>query len=258
VSIEALIFDVDGTLADTEEIHRQAFNAAFQEARLWWNWSAHQYAELLGISGGKERIAAYIASLDEPEATKRGLVARIGELHKAKTRIFTSLIASGRAPLRSGVARLVREARDAGLKLAIASTTSPQNVEALLETNLGPDASRWFAVIAAGDKVPMKKPAPDIYDLALAVLGLASEACVAFEDSGKGLAAAKAAGLFTVVTPTFWTQTDDLSAADLLLPSLGDPEAPLDPGAAGKVGAPFVGLGELERLKSSRAATHTA
>jgi len=123
---------------------------------------------------------------------------------------------------------------------------------------LGPDASRWFAVIAAGDKVPMKKPAPDIYDLALAVLGLASEACVAFEDSGKGLAAAKAAGLFTVVTPTFWTQTDDLSAADLLLPSLGDPEAPLDPGAAGKVGAPFVGLGELERLKSSRAATHTA
>jgi HAD superfamily hydrolase (TIGR01509 family) len=258
VSIEALIFDVDGTLADTEEIHRQAFNAAFQEARLWWNWSPHRYAELLGISGGKERIAAHVASLDEPEATKRGLAARIPEVHSAKTRIFTSLIASGRAPLRPGVARLVREARDAGLKLAIASTTSPQNVEALLETNLGSDSPRWFAVIAAGDKVPMKKPAPDIYDLALAVLGLAPDACVAFEDSGKGLAAAKAAGLFTVVTPTFWTRTDDLSAADLLLPTLGDPDAPLDNGAAAQVGAPFLGLADLARIKAARAARQPA
>ena len=257
MSLEALIFDVDGTLADTEEIHRQAFNAAFQETRLWWNWSPHQYAALLSISGGKERIAAYIASLDEPEATKRGLATRIGELHQAKTRIFTSLIAGGRAPLRPGVARLIREAHEAGLKLAIASTTTPANVEALLETHLGPDAPRWFAVIAAGDKVPMKKPAPDIYHLALAVLGLAPQACVAFEDSGKGLTAAKAAGLFTVVTPTFWTRTDDLSAADLLLPSLGDPDAPLDDGAARSLGAPFLSLAALERIKSARAARQT-
>ncbi|MCU0805984.1 MAG: HAD-IA family hydrolase [Burkholderiales bacterium] len=258
MSIEALIFDVDGTLADTEEIHRQAFNAAFQEARLWWNWSPHQYAELLPISGGKERIAAYVATLDQPEAAKRELLGRIGELHRAKTRIFTSLIAGGRAPLRPGVARLIREARDAGLKLAIASTTTPANVEALLETHLGPDAPRWFAVIAAGDKVPMKKPAPDIYDLALAVLGLAPEVCIAFEDSAKGLAAAKAAGLFTVVTPTFWTRTDDLAAADLLLPSLGDPDAPLDPAAAAALGAPCVGLAALERVRAGRTARQPA
>ncbi|MCX7891362.1 MAG: HAD-IA family hydrolase [Burkholderiales bacterium] len=254
MSIEALIFDVDGTLADTEEIHRQAFNAAFQEARLWWNWSAHQYAGLLATSGGKERIAAYVDSLAESEAARRELKARIPALHAAKTRIFTGLIAGGRAPLRPGVARLVREAHAAGLKLAIASTTSPANVEALIERSLGEGALRWFSVIAAGDQVAVKKPAPDIYHLALAVLGLPPAACVAFEDSGKGLAAAKAAGLFTVVTPTFWTQTDDLAAADLLLPSLGDPEAPLDPGAAAAIGAPYLGLAELERLVAARAA----
>ncbi|MCZ7562633.1 MAG: HAD-IA family hydrolase [Burkholderiales bacterium] len=251
MSIEALIFDVDGTLADTEETHRQAFNAAFLEHDLHWNWSPHQYVELLKISGGKERIARYIDGLNAPAAEKERLRGIVPGIHRTKTRIFAELIRDGRSPFRPGVARLVREAREAGVKLALASTTSPANVEALISAGLGEDGYHWFNVIACGDQVPAKKPAPDIYHLALSALGLPASACVAFEDSGNGVRAAKAAGLFTVVTPTLWTQTQDFTGADLVLYGLGDPAQPLDPGAAARIGAPCLGLAQLETLHAA-------
>jgi len=254
MSIEALIFDVDGTLADTEETHRQAFNAAFLEHDLHWNWSSHQYLELLKISGGKERIARYIDSLKIPAEEKQRLHGSVAAIHRTKTRIFAELIRDGRSPLRPGVARLIREARAAGVKLGLASTTSPANVEALISAGLGEEGYHWFNVIACGDQVPNKKPAPDIYNLALSTLGLTASVCVALEDSGNGVRAAKAAGLFTVATPTIWTQTQDLSGADLMLYSLGDPDQPLDPGAAARIGAPFLGLAQLEALHGRAAA----
>jgi HAD superfamily hydrolase (TIGR01509 family) len=254
MSIEALIFDVDGTLADTEETHRQAFNAAFLEHDLNWNWSSHEYLELLKISGGRERITQYVDSLSIPAEEKQRLHGSIAAIHRTKTRIFAELIRDGRSPLRPGVARLIREARDAGVKLGLASTTTSANVEALLSAGLGEEGYHWFNAIACADEVSQKKPAPDVYNDVLAMLGLRPSVCVAFEDSGNGVRAAKAAGLFTVATPTIWTQTQDLTGADLVLYSLGDPDKPLDPGAASRIGAPYLGLAQLAALHGRAAA----
>ena len=218
--LEALIFDLDGTLADTEETHRQAFNAAFIEFGLWWDWSPPLYTRLLAISGGKERLRHYIGMLGVPAAERARLLQTVPALHETKTRIYTELLVRGQRPFRPGVLPLLRAARAAGLKLAIASTTTSANVAALLQANLGAASDLGFDVIACGDQVKEKKPAPDIYRLALASLRLAPESCIAFEDSINGLRAAKAAGLATVVTPSGWTVEQDLSAADLVLPSL--------------------------------------
>jgi len=253
VALEALIFDLDGTMADTEEAHRQAFNAAFLEHGLSWDWSRRTYTELLLVSGGKERIAAYVETLREKEDEKAKLRALVGSIHRIKTRIYNELITEGRVPLRTGVARLVREAHAAGRKLAIASTTTASNVTQLITNALGQEAYHWFGAIVCGDHVANKKPAPDIYELALAELRLQAPDCVAFEDSASGVKAARAAGLFTVVTPTFWTSEQDLGDADLLLRDLGDPAAPLDPESAELAGAPYLGLAQLERLHAAAA-----
>jgi HAD superfamily hydrolase (TIGR01509 family) len=218
--LKALIFDLDGTLADTEETHRQAFNAAFIELALWWDWSPPLYARLLAISGGKERLRHYIGTLRMPAAERERLLAIVPALHDTKTRIYTELLVRGQRPFRPGVLALLRAAKGAGLKLAIASTTTSANVDALLQANLGSARDMAFDVIACGDQVLVKKPAPDIYRLSLASLRLPAEACVAFEDSLNGLRAAKAAGLATVVTPSRWTAEEDFTGADLVLPSL--------------------------------------
>jgi HAD superfamily hydrolase (TIGR01509 family) len=218
--VAALLFDLDGTLADTEETHRQAFNAAFIEFELWWDWKPPLYQRLLAVSGGKERLRYYIASLNLTSAERERLLHIVPALHETKTRVYTELLVRGRRPFRPGVLRLLRAARAAGLKLAIASTTTSANVSALLQANLGAAPGIGFDVLACGDQVALKKPAPDIYRLALSSLRLASDACVAFEDSANGLRAAKAAGLVTVVTPTRWTAQDDFTGADLVLPSL--------------------------------------
>jgi len=249
--LQALIFDVDGTLADTEETHRQAFNAAFIQFELWWDWSPQRYAELLNVSGGQERLGVYVDSLDVAASERVRLRQLVPAIHREKTRLFNELIADGRARFRPGVARLIGEAREAGLKLGIASTTTAANVEALIRTNLGADAQRHFAVIACGDQVPDKKPAPDIYNLVLGELGLPAAACVAFEDSGNGVRAAKAAGLYTVVTPTLWTATQDFGAADLVLHTLGDRTAPLDAVEAERVGGRWLGVRELRALHAA-------
>jgi len=251
MTLQALIFDVDGTLADTEETHRQAFNAAFIQFELWWDWSPQQYAELLTISGGKERVARYVETLDVPETERARLRQLVPAIHREKTRLFTELIADGRARFRPGVARLIREAKEAGVRLALASTTTAANVEALIASNLGSETLRDFAVIACGDQVEAKKPAPDIYNLALGALGLPPAVCVALEDSGNGVSAAKAAGLFTVVTPTIWTATQDFRGADLVLHSLGDPRAPVDAAAQERIGAKWLTLAALSRLHAA-------
>jgi HAD superfamily hydrolase (TIGR01509 family) len=224
--LRALIFDLDGTLADTEETHRQAFNAAFIQFELWWDWSPQRYAELLRVSGGKERIAHYIGTLDVPAAERTRLLGLVPSLHRTKTRIYTELLERGQRPFRPGVLRLLREAKSRRLALAIASTSSSESVAALLRANLANEPGIAFDVIACADQVPAKKPAPDIYNLVLSSLRLSPGACVAFEDSVNGLRAAKAAGLATVVTPTRWNLEQDYAGADLIQPSLEDP--PLD------------------------------
>ncbi|HEX5459037.1 MAG TPA: HAD-IA family hydrolase [Steroidobacteraceae bacterium] len=243
--IEALIFDVDGTLADTEEAHRQAFNDAFRAHGLDFCWSRELYRELLQVTGGKERLAAFFYRARLTASDRILLSGLIPRLHATKTSFYRESMERGRVPLRSGVRRLMAEARAAGLRLAIASTTSPDNVSALLEGALGYGALNEFSVIATGDAVSRKKPAPDIYLLALSRLGVTARRAVAFEDSAIGVAAAKAAGLLTVATPSDWTREQDLAAADLVLPCLADPASPLEPADAWRIGAPYLGLEQL-------------
>jgi beta-phosphoglucomutase-like phosphatase (HAD superfamily) len=144
LTFDALVFDVDGTLADTEELHRQAFNEAFFACGVDWRWGPALYAGLLQITGGKERIAEYISRRQMPASERGRLLRLIPQMHATKTRIYRELVALGHLHPRTGVVRLMREARAAGVKLAIASTTSPENVESLLSASFGKDASRWY------------------------------------------------------------------------------------------------------------------
>ncbi|MEN9221468.1 MAG: HAD family hydrolase [Thermostichus sp. BF3_bins_97] len=226
MQLQALIFDVDGTLADTErDGHRVAFNAAFAEAGLDWQWSVELYGQLLAVTGGKERIRHFIDIAQPPLPPTDDLIGLIAQLHKAKTRHYTALLAQGGIPLRTGVKRFLQEAKTAGIRLAIATTTTPENVTALLEHTL-PESLQWFEVIAAGDIVPAKKPAPDIYHYTLETMGLEPQDCLAFEDSHNGLLSAQQAGLPTVVTVNEYTQAQEFSGAALVLDHLGEPGDP--------------------------------
>ena len=203
-------------------------------------------------SGGKERIEVYIESLRLEPQEKVRLKRMVQLIHGSKTRIYGELIADGRAPLRPGVARLIGEARSAGVRLGIASTTTSANISALIGAQFGAEAWNWFEALACGDLVSNKKPAPDIYTRALGMLRLPAEACVAFEDSVNGLRSAKAAGLYTVVTPTAWSEGQDFSGADLLLGGLGDADAPLLAGDATLAGGPYLTLERLQQLHAAR------
>jgi len=223
----ALLFDVDGTLADTErDGHRVAFNLAFAEAGLDWNWGADLYEDLLSVTGGKERIRYYLDKY-RPDVQLPGDAAKyIAGLHQAKTRHYEILLAKGEIPLRTGVERLLREAREAGYRLAVATTTTPANVTALLKNTVGSEAEQWFDIIAAGDVVPAKKPAPDIYFYAMEKMGLQPEQCIAFEDSENGIKATKGAGLKTIITVNGYTRNHDFDDAELVLDSFGEPQQP--------------------------------
>lgn len=225
IPLQALIFDVDGTLADTEaDGHRPAFNLAFQEAGLDWDWDRELYGELLAVTGGKERIRYYLERWRPEELERPALTDFIAGLHRRKTHYYLELLRSGAIPLRPGVRRLLEEARVAGLRLAVATTTTPENVITLLECAGGPEWPSWFEVIAAGDVVPAKKPAPDIFHYALDRLGLPAAACVAIEDSAHGVRAALGADLRALlVTVSTYTGGEDFRGAARVVASLGEP-----------------------------------
>ena len=222
--LKALIFDVDGTIAETEKNgHRVAFNRAFAAAELNWHWSVEFYRELLAISGGKERIRFYVEQYKPERQAQEDLTNFITKLHLAKNKYYRQLLGQGAIPLRLGVERLITEAREQGIRLAIATTSALPNTLALLQKFLNPD---WFEVIAAGDIVPVKKPAPDIYHYVLQQMNLKPEDCLVLEDSHHGLQAATIAGLKTIVTVNDYTKNQDFSNAVLVLNHLGEPEQP--------------------------------
>ncbi len=219
--LKYLLWDVDGTLADTErDGHREAFNLAFEEAGLSRRWDVGTYGELLAVTGGKERIRHDIARGDMP-AMDDDAIAR---LHARKTELYQQLIASGRIPLRPGVRRILEEAHAAGITLGVATTTTPAALEALIEHSLGREWFERFAVLAAGDIVPAKKPAPDIYLHAMREMGANPDTTLAMEDSANGWQAARDAGLRCVVTVNDYTRGQDFSGADLVVSELGEPD----------------------------------
>jgi HAD superfamily hydrolase (TIGR01509 family) len=249
MTLRALLFDVDGTLADTErDGHRPAFNQAFKDAGLDWHWDVALYGKLLAVTGGKERMKHYIDHYRPDYRKPDNFEELVADLHQAKTRHYAALAASGGIPMRPGVKRLLSEARVAGLRLAIATTTTPENVTVLLEHSLGTGTPDWFEVVAAGDIVPAKKPAPDIYYYALQEMGLNAADCLAFEDSENGLRASLGAGLKTLVTVNDYTRDHDFTGAAVVLSDLGDPGAPNQRIAGADLGQPFVDVAYLEAL----------
>jgi HAD superfamily hydrolase (TIGR01509 family) len=223
MTIEAILFDVDGTLADTEEAHRVAFNRAFADHGLPWSWDPPLYRELLDVAGGKERILHYIDRY-LPHFAPPARADFVRELHARKTAHYAAAVREGGVPLRPGIARLLRDAHRAGLRLAIATTTAPGNVTALLGATLGQDWASLFEVIGAGDVVPKKKPAPDVYLWVLNALALRAEACIALEDSSNGLRAARGAGLRTYITVNAYTRGQDFEGAEAVFEDLEDLE----------------------------------
>jgi len=224
--LKALIFDVDGTLTDNEHNgHRVAFNRAFSEAGLNWHWDVETYDRLLEVFGGKERIRYYIEDFLTDFPVPENLDGFILHLHQLKTEHYLALLKSGALPLRPGVKRLITEARSAGLKLAIASTTTLENAILLIKMSLGEHSPDWFDVVACGDVVVKKKPAPDIYLYTLEQLGLKANECLVVEDTEAGLQSAKAAGLSTVITLNDATRHQDFTGAAIVLDQLGEPNS---------------------------------
>ena len=242
----AVIFDVDGTLADTEANgHRIAFNKAFAEAGLDWYWTLEQYGSLLAVTGGKERIIHYVKKFHPHFMPPGDLGEFVATLHRAKNGYYADMVAAGEIPLRPGVKRLLLEAQQAGLRLAIATTTSMVNVEALLEHSLDPDAVSWFEIIAAGDVVAAKKPAPDIYHYTLKALKLSPAQCLAVEDSRNGLQSALAAGLKTLVTVSDYSRNERFTGATLVVDQLGEPDHPITVLAGDANGAKMIDVETL-------------
>lgn len=227
----ALIFDCDGVLiAENEDIHLAAFNRTWAESGVPWAWTPDDYRSALSRSGGRERLRALMA---EPNFKERvelpddacGIDALVESWHKRKTEIYVELIASLDWTPRPGIQRLSEAAASAGWKLAVASSGTFKSVEAVLARAVGKDLFGHFSIFS-GDTTITKKPAPDVYHEASLVLGVHPSRCVAIEDSRNGVAAATAAGMPCVATPTSTTIEDDFSEASLVVSSLGDPSTP--------------------------------
>lgn len=220
--LKAVIFDCDGVLVDTEKDgHRVAFNRAFKEKGLSFEWSVEKYHQLLQIAGGKERMRFFFEQVGWPKSVE-DRDSFIKDLHKIKTELFMKIIDSNELSLRPGVARLVDECIAAGIKLAVCSTSNERAVNLIVKNLLGLNRQKYFSAILAGDVVSKKKPDPEIYNLALKSLDLKPEECVVIEDSRVGLLAAKAAKIKCLVTTNFYTEIEDTSEANLVVPELGD------------------------------------
>jgi len=221
--IQAVFFDIDGVIIDTErDGHRVSFNMTFKEFGFTDEWSVDYYHELLQVAGGKERMKHHWKTRGFSKAVPEAEIDEtIKAMHKRKTEIFVDLIESLRLPLRPGVQRFMKEAMEAGLKIAVCTTSNERAAKAVTEKAL-PDIR--FALVLAGDVVSKKKPDPEIYNLALGKTGLKPNEAFVVEDSRNGVLAAKGAEIPTLVTTNGYTEKEDVSAGDIIVTCLGDPD----------------------------------
>jgi len=246
--LNAIIFDMDGTLADTEEIHRQAFNAAFAEFHIDCEWSPEEYKQLLSVSGGKERIRAYLLNHQLVDLPRREIIKLASTIHKRKSEIYREKLVQGHVQLRPGVAKLINAATAEGVRLGIATSSSARNVEALLTNAMGPEALELFDCIVTCEIVTDKKPSPSVYQFTLAEMGLSPSHCIAIEDTQNGNRAALGAGLKTIITTHAFTLDDDFSGAELVVDQLGEPGNPFQVIAGNARGYHYVSIDLLRDI----------
>lgn len=246
--LKGVIFDVDGTLADTEEIHRQAFNLAFKQFDLDWDWTPNLYEELLRISGGRERITFYGADLRTEFHSDTEFNNYVLNIHGVKTEIYRDLLHAGSIKLRPGVERLLEECRHEQLILGIATSSKYANLKVLLDQNLGSEWQEWFQTIKTCDTIDQKKPSPAVYLAALEDLPLSPDQCVAFEDTKNGMLAATSADLCTIITTHFFTRNHHFPKATLVIDQLGEPDRPFKLAAGNAHGAEFVTVKLMDEL----------
>ncbi|TDU32380.1 HAD superfamily hydrolase (TIGR01509 family) [Panacagrimonas perspica] len=256
MTLQALLLDVDGTVADTERHgHRPAYNRAFRKLGLGFRWGPKLYRKLLEQPGGKERLLHYVNHY-KPELGLHAAAyaadphAWVREVHALKSHYFQRYLRKGQVPLRPGVARLIREADAAGLRVALVSNASRASLKPVLRYGLGEELADRIDLIVSGEDVKRKKPAPDTYLLALAKLGLGARECVALEDSAMGLRAAVAAGVPTIVTTNANTEGDDFSSAIMVLDGCGEPDQPVR-SARGSFDGPCLTLAQLQGFAES-------
>jgi HAD superfamily hydrolase (TIGR01509 family) len=251
MKLKGIIFDVDGTIADTEEIHRQAFNQTFEEFNINWYWSVEKYREILFISGGKERFKKFLNEDKELKSRIENPNHFILGLHKRKSELYRAILEHDNIELRPGVIRLINEARDKKLKLGVATSSSMANLTTLFHKTLNIDPSDLFNSIVTSDTVQDKKPSPAVYQCVLAGLGLDAENCIAIEDTQNGNLAALAAGMKTIITTHAYTIDNDFRGASIVANNLGEPEEPFSLSQGNNFGQSYVDIALIEKIISS-------
>ena len=228
MSLRAIIFDVDGTLGETEAVHREAFNAAFEAEGLGWHWSPERFREISRIPGGRERLRHYVENY-HPECRERfdseNLYVKV---HRTKTRLFGRLLEASGTSLRTGVGRLITDARSAGILLGVCTTSQLETFEILIINALGFEAISWFKAVVSGKDVERLKPDPEGYVKVLQRLRVSTEEAVVIEDAPLGVQAARAANLRVIAVPSEKTRPEDFPGAEIVLTDLGEPGMPFE------------------------------
>lgn len=251
MKLKGIIFDVDGTIADTEEIHRQAFNHTFKEYDMDWHWPEDDYREILLISGGKERFRKYLSEDEELKNKIDNHEDFVQELHKSKSEHYRKLLKSDAIKFRPGVIRLINEAREQGIQIGVATSSSMANLRTLFKEILNIEPNELFNSIVTSDTVQDKKPSPAAYQCVLAGLGLSADNCIAIEDTQNGNLAALGAGLKTIITTHSYTIDNDFTGASLVLNHLGEPDTPFLKTQGNDFGQSYIDIDLLNKILSS-------